>query len=43
MITIYVNMHNAIPETTADIMKITGINGDIHSAFALTEPKMKPA
>ena len=36
-------MHNAIPDTTADMMKITGIKGDIHNAFALTEPKMKPA
>ena len=24
-------MQRAIPETTADIMKITGINGDIHA------------
>jgi len=36
-------MQRAMPETTADIMKMTGINGDIHKAFALTEPKMKPA
>jgi hypothetical protein len=36
-------MQSAMPETTADMMKITGIRGDIHKAFALTEPKMNPA
>ena len=36
-------MQSAIPETTADIIKMTGISGDIQSALALTEPKMKPA
>ena len=37
------SIQSAIPETTADIIKITGISGDIHKAFALTEPKIKPA
>ncbi len=32
-----------MPETTADMMKMTGISGDIHNAFAFTEPKMNPA
>ena len=35
-------MQRAIPDTMADMMKMTGINGVIQSAFALTEPKMKP-
>ena len=35
-------MQRAMPETTALMMKITGIKGDIHRALALTEPKMKP-
>ncbi|GBE02359.1 hypothetical protein BMS3Abin08_01806 [bacterium BMS3Abin08] len=43
IITIYVSMHSAIPETIADMIKITGISGVIHRAFALTEPKMNPA
>ncbi len=32
-----------MPETMAETMKMTGISGVIHRAFALTEPKMKPA
>ena len=36
-------MQRAMPETMADMMKITGMSGVIQRAFALTEPKMKPA
>ena len=36
-------MQSAMPETIADMMKMTGISGVIQRAFALTEPKMKPA
>ena len=32
-----------MPETIAETMKMTGISGVIQSAFALTDPKMKPA
>jgi len=43
MVMTYVSMQSAIPETTAEQMKMTGISGVIQSALALTEPKMKPA
>ena len=36
-------MHRAMPETTADMMKMTGMRGVIQRALALTEPNMKPA
>jgi hypothetical protein len=36
-------MQRAMPETTADMMKMTGMSGVIQRAFAFTEPKMKPA
>ena len=36
-------MQKAMPDTMADTMKITGISGVIQRAFALTDPKMKPA
>jgi hypothetical protein len=36
-------MHKAIPDTMADMIKMTGMSGVIQRAFALTEPKMNPA
>ena len=36
-------MQRAMPDTTADMMKMTGMSGVIQRALALTEPKMKPA
>ena len=31
-----------MPETTADMMKITGMRGVIQRALAFTDPKMNP-
>ena len=35
--TMYVSMQRAIPETTADMMKMTGMSGEDHQGFDLSE------
>jgi len=35
-------MTPATPDTIAEKMKTTGINGEDHQGLALMEPKMKP-
>ncbi len=38
----YSSITAAIPDTMAEKMNTTGMSGDDHHGFALTEPKMKP-
>src|SRR5208337_5651223 len=39
---IYSTITAAIPDTMAEKMNTTGINGEDHQGFALSEPKMNP-
>src|ERR1035437_8928369 len=42
VVTMYSSITAAMPDTIAEKMKTTGINGEFHQGFALIEPKMKP-
>src|ERR1039458_34804 len=42
LIAMYNSITPAIPETMAEKMNTTGINGDDHQGFDLSEPKMNP-